>query len=99
MKNIIIILLMAVCFAQAEKCTTCLDDARQAQDAYKMVLPSAALGLGSALILVGINHALGFNKHIDDGWFITLPLAFTFYELGTGVCRSARIGIDLSHSM
>lgn len=96
MKILLIALLLSFTCANAEKCPSCMDDGRKAQEAFDMVMPSIAVGMGSALLLVGANHLLGLDKKIDDGWFIIVPMAFASYQLGTGMYHSYRVGVGIT---
>lgn len=99
MKNMIIIILLALCCAQANECQPCNDEARKAHDSINMMGPTIAIGLGGALVLAGANHWLGYDKKIDDGWFIAIPLVLVTYEFGNGLYHSARVGIELKRGM
>lgn len=99
MKNMIIVLLIALGCAHADKCQPCMDEAHKAKASFDMVGPTITIGLGGALMLVGANHWLGYDRKIDDGWFIAIPLVLVTYELGNGMYHSAQVGIKLQHGM
>lgn len=70
----------------------------RAQLAWKEVPMSLALSTGTGLALVGMNHLLGTNKKIDDGWLFVLPFLYATYKVGDAGWKTyeASVGIKTS---